>query len=165
MITVREVHERKPRVNAGRETSFLLYLELQHRAIRANYYTSVVGDENKMWTVRNQIRELGFSPHVFKKGRREDKAKAVDVTLTKDLLANAFFNNYDVAVLIAGDGDYVPVVEELKRLGEVVYLAFYERYGLSPDLHMASDHFFEMEAMMLEKFSRPSVAGGSAPTG
>jgi hypothetical protein len=58
------------------------YLELQPHAIRASYYTNVGGDDDKIWAVREQIRELGFSPHVFKKGRREDKAKAVDVTLT-----------------------------------------------------------------------------------
>ena len=129
------------------------YLELQPHAIRASYYTSLVGDDDRIRTVREEIRELGFSPHVFKKHRREDKAKAVDVTLTKDLLVNAFFNNYDVAVLIAGDGDYVPVVEELKRLGKVLYLAFYEGYGLSPELHMASDHFFEMGQEMMRQWA------------
>ena len=33
-----------------------------------------------------------------------------------------FEDHYDVAVLIAGDGDYVPLVEEVKSLGKVVYV-------------------------------------------
>ena len=44
------------------------------------------------------------------------RAKGVDIALTKDLLSHAFLDNYDAVVLVAGDGDYVPVVEELKRL-------------------------------------------------
>ena len=75
-----------------------------------------------MRAVREQIRHLGFTPLVFKKNRRDDKAKGVDVTLTRDLLVHAFLDNYDVAVIVAGDGDQVPVVEGLKRLGKVVYL-------------------------------------------
>ena len=40
------------------------------------------------------------------------KAKGVDIALTTDMLSNAFLGNYDVAVLVAGDGDYVPLVEQ-----------------------------------------------------
>src|SRR4051794_12186407 len=45
-------------------------------------------------------------------------AKGVDISLTKDMLVQAFLGNYDIAVLVAADGDYLPVVEEVKRLGK-----------------------------------------------
>jgi len=48
------------------------------------------------------------------------------------MLSHAFLNNYDVATLIAGDADYVPLVEEVKRLGKVVYVLFFVSNGLSP---------------------------------
>jgi hypothetical protein len=38
------------------------------------------------------------------------------------LLVNAFHQNDGVAVIIARDGDYVPVIEELKRMGRTVYV-------------------------------------------
>jgi uncharacterized LabA/DUF88 family protein len=60
-----------------------------------------------------KIRECGFNPTVFKK--QKEKSKGVDITLAKDLLINSFFDNYQVAVLIAGDADYVPLVDEVKR--------------------------------------------------
>ena len=40
-----------------------------------------------------------------------------------------------VAVLVAGDGDYVPLITEVKRLGKVVYVVFFNDYGLSTELH------------------------------
>lgn len=119
------------------------YLRLQPQATRSFYYTSVLGDEQRLQDVRRKLRELGFNPEVFKKSK--DKAKGVDIALSIDLLLNASANSYDVAVLIAGDGDYVPLVEAVKRLGKVVYLVFFKRTGLSDDLWMAADAFFEME--------------------
>jgi uncharacterized LabA/DUF88 family protein len=119
---------------------------LEWYAIRAHYYTSLVGDESKIREVRKSIRKLGFQPHVFKKPSQDKKTKGVDITLTKDLLVNGFQNNYDVAVLMAGDGDYVPVVEELKRMGRTVYVVFFHEdvAGLNNDLRWSSDKFFTL---------------------
>jgi uncharacterized LabA/DUF88 family protein len=56
-------------------------------------------------------------------------------------------------VLVAGDGDYVPLVREVKRLGKIVCIAFFSepKHGLSPELRVESDYFFPLE----EKF-RPA---------
>jgi uncharacterized LabA/DUF88 family protein len=101
---------------------------------------------------------------VFKKVRAEEKAKGVDIALAKDFLSHAFLHNYDVAVLVAGDSDYVPLINEVKRLGKVVYVVFFQNYGLSPELHLAADMFFEMEHFFLERWqAKPEgEATGSA---
>ena len=115
---------------------------LTKNALRSYYYTSVVGDERKIESVRESLWNLNFSPEVFKKDRQQEKAKGVDIALTKDLLSHAFRDNYDVAVLIAGDGDYVPLIEEVKRLGKLVYVAFFTQVeGLNRELRIHSDHF------------------------
>lgn len=124
-------------------------LTLQPSAIRAYYYTSVSGDQPKIESVRDTLWQLGFQPEVFKKIRKEDRAKGVDVALTKDLLSNAYLDNYDVAVLYAGDGDYVPLVQEAKRLGKVVYTMFFGSEGMSRDLRLASDDFLNLEGEFL----------------
>jgi uncharacterized LabA/DUF88 family protein len=56
------------------------------------------------------------------------------------MLVNAFNQNFDVALLIAGDEDYVELVNEVKRYGPVVNGAFLER-GLSDNLRYALDCF------------------------
>ena len=60
-----------------------------------------------MLSVRQALRSHGFHPEVLKTIRPQEKAKGMDIALAKDFLSHAFLNNYDVAVLIAGDGDYV----------------------------------------------------------
>ena len=127
-------------------------IKVQNNAIRAHYYTSLTGDDNQVMSVKQALRSLGFHPEVFKKVRQEEKAKGVDIALAKDFLSHAFLNNYDVAVLVAGDGDYVPLITEVKRLGKNVYVTFFRDYGLSPELHLAADMFFEMEHFFLERW-------------
>src|SRR6266480_7320492 len=129
-------------------------LGVQGQGIRAYYYTSLVGAVERIVSVKEALRELGFSPEVFKKIRREQKAKGVDIALAKDILGHAYRDNYDVAVLLAGDGDYVPLVVELKRLGKVVYVAFFEACGLSRELWLEADVFFELEPFFFEQWKR-----------
>ena len=69
-------------------------------------------------------------------------------------------DNYDVAVLLAGDG---ALILELKRLGKVVYVAFFLASGLSPELRLAADGFFELEPFSLYQWKRhPSGAVNQA---
>lgn len=115
-------------------------------ATRAYYYSSVVGDNEKVAGVRRSLRVLEFDPQVFKKPTGTAKSKGVDITLTKDMLSHAFQGHYDDAVLIAGDGDYVPLVEEVKRQGKRVYVGFFDRsgLGLSDDLRLTADRFGDL---------------------
>lgn len=111
---------------------------LKKAPIRSYYYTSVVGDDNRVDEIKNSLWRIGFHPEVFKKtkGRR---SKGVDITLTKDVLSHAFLNNYDLAVLIAGDADYLPLINEVKRIGKLVYLVFHEDAIVNEDLIRAVD--------------------------
>ena len=90
--------------------------ELQRLAVRACYYTSTIGSEDVLGTVKDRLWRIGFQPMVFKKPRTRSTTKGVDVALTTDLLSNAYRDNYDSVVLFAGDGDYVPLIED--RRGE-----------------------------------------------
>lgn len=125
-------------------------------AIRSTYYTSVKGDDKKVEEVKNKLWQLGFQPEVFKKNDPSKKAKGVDIALTKDMLSHAFLQNYDVALLVAGDGDYVPLVQEVKRVGKIVCVAFFvgEGGGLNEDLRRASDTTFDLTGIFLEKWGR-----------
>src|SRR5579871_1316853 len=73
--------------------------------VRAYYYTSFQGDDVAGDTIRKQLWDLNFTPRVYKKVRQQDKAKGVDISLTKDMLSHAFLDHYEVACLLAGDGD------------------------------------------------------------
>jgi len=46
--------------------------------------------------------------------------KKVDINIAIDVVSLAYENAYDTAVLVSGDGDFVPVVKKLKKLGKGV---------------------------------------------
>lgn len=120
--------------------------KLQPHAIRSYYYTTTGGDENEIKRIRECLWDMAFQPEVFKRPRaRRQQAKGVDIALTKDFLSHAYSDNYDVAVLVAGDGDYVPLVDEVKRLGKGVFVVFFRDSGVNPELRLSSDVFFELD--------------------
>jgi hypothetical protein len=128
-----------------------LSVPLQPHALRAHYYTSVVGDEEKISGVKNDLFRIGFTPKVFKKSKTRG-SKAVDIALATDMLSHGYRDNYDVAVLFAGDGDYVPLVEEIKRIGKVVYISFFRGSGLNNELALASDTCLYIDKFFLGKW-------------
>jgi hypothetical protein len=124
-------------------------LNLRPFGIRSYYYTSTTGADDEQKRITQNLSELGFSPVVLKKDKRQARTKGVDIALSKDVLSHAFLDNYDVAILVAGDGDYVPLVSELKRLGKIVSVAFFSKFGMSPELRLASDNFYELETAFI----------------
>jgi uncharacterized LabA/DUF88 family protein len=119
-----------------------------NRSERAHYYTAVAADEENLAATRLAVRDLGFEPNVFKK--KGGRSKGVDVTLTAELVAHAYRETYGVAYLIAGDGDYAPMVEEAKRAGRFVVVSFFERHGLSPELRIAADRFVDLSGPFVD---------------
>ncbi len=119
---------------------------LQPDAIRAYYFTSAVGDEPGLLKIREGLWAMGFQPEVFKKDGKSVKSKGVDIALTTTMLSHAALGNYEAAVLIAGDGDYLPLVTEVKRLGRFVCVAFFQEpgLGLNPALRLAADDFMDL---------------------
>lgn len=135
---------------------------MQRYSIRSYYYTTVVGDAQKVKSVREALRKLVFQPEVFTKKQQQTKAKGVDVALTKDMLSNAYFGNYEIALLYAGDGDYVPLVEEVKRMGKLVYTLFFKEWT-HDELRLASDGFVDIEGVFLESWQRRQLQQSLEP--
>jgi uncharacterized LabA/DUF88 family protein len=113
------------------------------RSIRAHYFTAVTGDDDALVATKLSLRDIGFQPEVFKKVKGA-RSKGVDVGLTTAMLSHAYQGNYEVAYLIAGDGDYEPLVNEVRRLGRIVVVVFFAEYGLNPALRIAGDQFIDI---------------------
>ena len=116
--------------------------------IRRYYYTSVSGDAPRIERVEAALKAAGFeAPRVFKKARG-GRTKRVDISLATEMLTHAHRDNYEVAVLVAGDEDYVPLVEALAAEGIVVWLAFVES-GLSSKLKLKADRYIDLSKVLL----------------
>lgn len=113
--------------------------------LRKYYYTSVIGDIDKRHQMHNRLKSLEIEvPKVFRRERGRH-SKRVDITLAVDVLTHAHRKNYDIAVLVAGDEDYVPLVEATMTEGCRVFLWFFnEKNGLSEALKRTVDHYFDI---------------------
>jgi len=85
--------------------------------------------------------QLGFgSLRGGGKARQKPRQKGVDTLIAVDMLVGAVSDLFDVAVLVAGDADFVPVVDEVRRRGVQVIVAAHPA-SLSEDLKRAADRF------------------------
>lgn len=56
---------------------------------------------------------------------RRTREKSVDVRMATDMISLAWASNYDIAVLVSSDRDFVPVAEFLETRGiKVIHAAF-----------------------------------------
>jgi uncharacterized LabA/DUF88 family protein len=106
--------------------------------IRRYWFGSYQGDDSYGKLLRQTLKSHNFDPVIIKK--RHGREKGVDISLTKEMLVNAFNNNFDVAFLIAGDEDYLTLVHEVKRYGAKIFGAFFD-HGLSEELQISFDNF------------------------
>ncbi|MHA2036626.1 MAG: LabA-like NYN domain-containing protein [Promethearchaeota archaeon] len=59
--------------------------------------------------------------------------KKVDIKIAIDIISLAYENAYDTAVLVSGDGDFVPVVKKVKEMDKDVEIWAF-RYSLANSL-------------------------------
>ena len=56
--------------------------------------------------------------------------KKVDINIAVDIISFAYEDIYDTAVLVSGDGDFVPIVKKVKEMGKNVEIWAF-RYSLA----------------------------------
>jgi uncharacterized LabA/DUF88 family protein len=72
---------------------------------------------------------------------RRRRQKGVDTLIAIDLLSKSYQNQFDIAILITGDEDFVPAIDYVKNTGKLVYGLFFERNS-SSTLRERFDRFF-----------------------
>ncbi len=118
------------------------------RVLRKHYYTSVQGDEPAVHEVSDWLKQHNFeAPRVFKKNKSKG-SKQVDISLATDMLLHASRKHYEIAVLVAGDEDYVPLVRAVKSEGARVHVWFLSD-GLNSQLKHEADHFVLLDEFLL----------------
>ncbi len=93
--------------------------------------------------VNVKTRPLRYTPD--KKRLRE---KGIDILLATDMLSQAYVGGYDSLILISGDGDYAPVLEEIKKMGKRVENAFL-KCDRSDALRSVCDIFVDLDKKVL----------------
>jgi uncharacterized protein (TIGR00288 family) len=75
--------------------------------------------------------------------------KGIDVQLTTDMLTHSYKDNYDVAILVAGDSDFAPAVQAIKDSGKQLEVALFGRGSTSQQLRKVADRVIAVNSRFL----------------
>lgn len=129
---------------------------------RATYFASSNGNDGRAKRAR-ELHQLGFTPHVFQRTKPDDLAKALakdgitvvsrpkplDILLATMVLEDANQDNFDRCILVAGDEDYVPLIEAVRRKGKQVWVVAFDRWVATDGaLRLAADRFIPYDMVL-----------------
>jgi uncharacterized LabA/DUF88 family protein len=130
------------------------------KLIRTNYYISMIDaarDEEKAKSQQRFMNALRQVPYLTVSHRPlrytpDDIPfeKGVDILIATDMLTGALRDCYDTAILVSGDGDFAPVLDEIKRAGKQVENACFQS-SRSDALVNAADLFIELSKTDISK--------------
>ncbi len=85
------------------------------------------GQEDPAHRTHDRLRYLGFrviARESYDPDKREQKE--VDVAMACEMVAHAYKNSFDVAIVVSGDRDFVPAIQHIQSTGKRVEVAAYE---------------------------------------
>src|SRR3972149_6776389 len=126
--------------------------------IRIYYYDAIVDHENpkfkeqtdyfnRIIAINGYEVRLGDLVPTGKDGKGSLKQKGVDVLLAVDMLSKAYSEQYDFAIIIAGDSDFFEVVNAVKDSGKRVF-GMYFRNHIAENLYDVLDARIEMDNLI-----------------
>ena len=134
----------------------------KRRLIRIYYYNAKVGLKEEPERYRDQqafFASVSAIPYCeLRLGRlvyinwpnTPPFEKGVDIQLATDMITHSFKNNYDVAVLVAGDNDYVGALQAVKDNGKNVEVALFGKERTSRQLRVTADRVITINARFLK---------------
>ena len=75
--------------------------------------------------------------------------KGVDIQLATDMITHSFKGNYSVAILVAGDSDYVGALQAVKDNGKNVEVALFGKERTSVPLREVADRVITIDGRLL----------------
>ena len=77
--------------------------------------------------------------HLIISKKDSSRQKGVDTLIAIDMITKAYENQYDYAILVAGDADFIPIVNAVKHAGPIVVLAYPRETTYSKELSHTVD--------------------------
>ena len=134
----------------------------KRRLIRIYYYNAKVGLKEEPERYRNQQAffsgvsaipycELRLGRLVYVNWPNSPPyEKGVDIQLATDMITHSFKGNFDVAVLVAGDNDYMGALQAVKDNGKNVEVALFGKESSSRRLRIVADRVIPINARFLK---------------
>lgn len=130
---------------------------------RVSYYTTQQGSDETLRALEQQLAQVVWRsdvpphggtlvPRVFKKPAKVQKTASVDINIAIDVLRHCHNRDVEMAFILSGDRDYLPLVREAMRNGVRVAVGAFSS-GLNTDLKVIPDIFLNLD----ELFFQPDV--------
>lgn len=145
----------------------------RRKLIRIYYYNAKVGKKEEPERYRSQqtffagvdaipYSELRLGRLVYSHWPSVPPVeKGIDVQLTTDMLTHGFKDNYDVAILVAGDNDFVGALQAVKDYGKHVEVALFGRETSSQQLRRVADRIITINSRFLRGIWKTQRSNGS----
>ncbi|HJN92338.1 MAG TPA: NYN domain-containing protein [Dehalococcoidia bacterium] len=123
---------------------------------RLNFYDAEATDADA--PIGAYLKAIQQIPHrsvrlgSIRDGKAKRKQKGVDVRLAVEMLSDAQAGHLEVALLLAGDADFVPVVDEVRRHGVNVVVIAVET-SLARTLRSAADEVWPIDPKKLSNWT------------
>ena len=130
-------------------------------------FTSKDASEKQLRLGRDEYHNLmhaGIEPK-FMPMSQAGKEKGIDVALAVDALQTGLEGKFDIAVLVTGDGDFVPLVRALMKQGTRVLAAYFTFQGkdgksfINDRLLAAVNYELDVNALETSKDHKDAFAG------
>jgi len=112
---------------------------------RSILYGSRPPDNDSIW---QRARDAEFQVEVFDRSIYTNKEKQVDIALSTTMLENSFnhmrADNGDIAVLVAGDGDFLPTIRSLQKRAFGIRVVSWT-HAVSRELRDTADEFVGLD--------------------
>jgi uncharacterized LabA/DUF88 family protein len=129
--------------------------------VRIYYYNAKVGQKEEPQRYKDQKKFLASVEAIpyteLRLGRlvynnwpgTPPYEKGVDIQLATDMITHSFKNNYDVAILVAGDNDFVGALQAVKDNGKNVEVALFGKERTSMQLRNVADKVVTIDGRLL----------------
>lgn len=107
--------------------------DFEYKIVYAAWYQglySVLNAEDKHLKLDRQrhqdLLHAGIETKFQPMSQSSNKEKGIDVAMALDVFETALIGEFDLAVLVTGDGDFVPLVRVLHKHGILVNVAYFD---------------------------------------
>ena len=151
-------HFGKKNIDIGRFCQKLLD---RRRLVRTYYYNAQVGQKEEPERHKRQRKfldsvvaipytELRLGRLVYNNWPKTPPyEKGVDIQLATDMITHSFKGNYDVAILVAGDNDFVGALQAVKDNGKNVEVTLFGKGRTSMQLRNVADKVITIDGRFL----------------
>lgn len=135
--------------------------------LRISYHTSLVGDDPAIVDASREIANVRYKcraevialsgkskmfrtaegrliPRVRKRSSRARKESICDTAISVEALRATYRDHAQKIVVLSGDGDFLPLYEELMHAGREVIVGAFSS-GLHPDVPISVDSFIDLD--------------------